>query len=131
MTLVEQYQELTAKSSVSNYKEPTAYLPKLTNDDYSIGVIVRSFCQKINDKKSPIIEISQEESQNTDLSEFYTIVSLRWRITGPLNPVYSSSGILVDKGVVESNRLAIKNAAATKMPNLKNYLGNLIQFHKK
>ena len=59
----------------------------------------------------------------------YTSVDLRWRIRGPKETQYDDKGNILDKSVSESNRIAIK-LVAHKIPNLKLYLPNLLQFYK-
>jgi len=55
---------------------------------------------------------------------------LKWRISGPIEQQYDSTGTIIDKAVSESNNIAIK-LVSDKIPNLKLYLPNLSQFYKK
>lgn len=129
--LAEKYNQLTSNNSVPKFRPIRAHLPKPTDTDYSIGYIIRYFAQKINEKTAPVIEISEVTSRDTSYRKYYNIVSLRWRITGPSDTTFDSDGKIVDIGVKASNRNSIKSASIGIMPNLKNYLGNLIQFYKK
>ena len=54
---------------------------------------------------------------------------MKWRITGPITPVYNIDGILTDKGVIESNNASI-SIISEKIKNVKLYLPNILQFHK-
>ena len=54
---------------------------------------------------------------------------MKWRITGPITPVYNIDGILTDKGVIESNNASI-SIISQKVKNVKLYLPNILQFHK-
>jgi len=93
------------------------YIPTPTNDNYRIGYIVRYFVQKANDEDGYIYEIN--ESSFIDFAEnpFYVAVQLTWRIKGTENEV------------INSNKKSI-NLSYEKMPSLKLYLPNLLQFHK-
>jgi hypothetical protein len=129
--LVEKYDMLLNDSNVYKFKPIRAFVPNPTDADYNVGYIVRYFAQKVNDRVSPVIEISEDTSRELDNNNYYNVVSLRWRIRGPLQPIYKKNGEIADKGVMESNRISIKLASADNVPNLKNYLGNLMQFYKK
>lgn len=107
----------------------SAYIPKPTELDYNRGYIKRYFVQKTNDKGSPIYEIEVTDKTFFDSNPLYTVVELKWRIKGPLKPKYNEVGNILDKSVSESNRIAIK-LVSDKIPNLKLYLPNLIQFYK-
>jgi hypothetical protein len=105
----------------------TAFLPSPTESDYSIGYIRRYFIQNVVDKSSPIYEVSDVEFSRILTLPNYTGVSLKWRITGPISQTFTNS--VIDKGVRESNRISI-SLVNDKIPNLKFYLPNLLQFHK-
>jgi hypothetical protein len=105
----------------------STYVPKLTKRDYEIGYIRRYFVQKGNDKSSPIYEVSLNEYERIVKKPLYVGVALKWRISGPISEIQIDS--VVDKGVRESNRIAI-SLVNDKMPNLKIYLPNLLQFHE-
>ena len=82
---------------------------------------------KINDKSSPIYEVSEKEYSRILTKPLYDGVTVKWRITGPISETFVNS--VIDKGVRESNRIAI-SLVIDKIPNLKFYLPNLLQFHK-
>lgn len=125
---VERYRKIS-KIQIWNYNTPRirAHYPKPTQNDYEVGYIRRYFIQKINDINASIYEISSVESKRLSQHKNYTIVSIKWRISGPIERTFKNS--VVDRGVRESNRIAISLVNDT-MPNLKNYLPNLLQFHK-
>jgi len=105
------------------------YIPSPTDIDYRRGFIKRYFVQKTNDKGSPIYEISKRDINKYKTNPLYTSVDLRWRIKGPKETQYDDEGNVSDKAVSESNRVAIR-LVADKIPNLKLYLPNLLQFYK-
>jgi hypothetical protein len=104
-----------------------AYVPNPTDMDYTVGFIRRYFIQRGNDKSSPIIEVSSPQYEIMIRKPTYIGVSIKWRITGPISQMEMDS--VVDKGVKESNRIAI-SLVNDIMPNLKIYLPNLLQFHE-
>ena len=54
--------------------------PELTETDYKKGVIKRYFIQKLNDKDSPIYEISRRESSKYSRDNRYNLVVMDWVI---------------------------------------------------
>ena len=105
------------------------HFPNPTNSDYGRGWITRYFIQKTNDKGATIYEVNYSEYSKILSNALYTGILVRWRISGPIATQYDSSGNVLDKGVRESNRIAI-SLVSDKIPNLKFYLPNLLQFHK-
>jgi hypothetical protein len=112
-----------------DYSAPSirAFIPVPTENDYLNGYIRRYFVQKINDKTAAIYEVSSIEYGRVLAKPIYIGVSIKWRISGPLNEQLTNS--VIDKGVRESNRISI-SLVRDKIPNLKFYLPNLLQFHK-
>lgn len=105
------------------------FIPSPSDIDYRRGFIKRYFVQKTNDKGSPIYEISKRDINKYKTNPLYTSVDLRWRVKGPKETQYDDEGNVSDKAVSESNRVAIR-LVADKIPNLKLYLPNLLQFYK-
>jgi len=103
--------------------------PNPNASDYSRGYISRYFVQKTNDKGAEIYEVNYLEYSRLLSNSLFTKTDLKWRISGPSQPQYNEKGNIIDKGVKESNRLAIK-LVFNKIPNLKFYLQNLLQFYK-
>jgi hypothetical protein len=106
-----------------------SYFPNVTDSDYSKGWISRYFVQKTNDKRSSIYEVNYSEFIRIKYNTLFTSVIIKWRISGPKTTQYDSNGNVLDKGVSESNRISI-SLVNDKIPNLKFYLPNLLQFHK-
>jgi hypothetical protein len=107
-----------------------AHIPKPSDKDYSRGYIRRYFVQKLNDKGSPIYEVDSKTKNYYNSKPHFSTVQLKWRVSGPTESKYDSKGIVIDKSVSESNRIAIK-LVSYEIPNLKLYLPNLLQFFKK
>lgn len=105
------------------------YVPVPSNIDYERGYITRFFIQQSNDTESPIYEISKQNFRKYSTSKLYRGTTLRWRIKGPLEPIFNNRNEVTDKGVRESNKIAIQ-IASEKIKNLKLYLPHLLQFYK-
>jgi len=96
---------------------PISYFPKPTDGDYYNGYIERYFIQKANDINAPIFEIEAISASNANFNDYYSIVSVQWRLTG------------IPQEIMESNSNSVR-AATTTIPNLSHYLSNLLQFAK-
>jgi hypothetical protein len=123
------YNKLKKKSFFSLRETVRTNIPTPTSIDYKRGWVQRYFAQKTNDKGSAIYEVDSAQFSLLTSRPIFTLVSIRWRISGPIDAQYDSKGNVMDKGVKESNRIAI-SLVADRIPNLKMYLPNLLQFHK-
>jgi hypothetical protein len=104
-------------------------VPVPNESDYSRGWITRYFLQRTNDKGANIYEVNYSQYTSSITNDLFTNVSIKWRISGPIATQYDSIGNVLDKGVRESNRISI-SLVNDKIPNLKFYLPNLLQFYK-
>jgi hypothetical protein len=104
------------------------YIPIPKDTDYVRGYVRRYFVRKVNDENGIIYEVSGSEFTRLQVKPLYIRVSVKWRISGPKDMIMDGDKI-VDNGVINSNRLAIKYASE-KMENLSLYLPNLLQFYK-
>ena len=102
-------------SDISSIKI-TTHVPKPSEFDYKSGYIRRYFVRKSNDENSPIYEVSSSEYSKVVSRSNYIGVSIKWRISGPKSETLKNS--VLDKGVKESNRIAIQ-LVSDKIPNLK------------
>jgi len=128
MGMLEQYKKVFKKIT-STPSRINTFVPTPNEKDYSRGYIIRFFIQQSNDKTSPIYEVSSSNFRRYSSSKLYRGTTLRWRIKGPLDTVFNNQNEITDKGVKESNRIAI-SIASDKIKNLKLYLPNLLQFYK-
>ena len=103
-------------NNFSKEQKIKSYIPSPTENDYKNGYIYRYFAQKSNDINSYIYEVSEDYISNITL-KFYTIVKLKWRLTGTYENIKQSNQ--------NSIRLHFK-----KMQNIYLYLPNLSQFSK-
>jgi hypothetical protein len=129
MSILDSYKKLIRVDSIlSNHKFDT-HIPTPTAGDYMKGYITRYFVQKTNDNTSPIFEVNASTFTSLQTNSLYIAISLKWRITGPKETKYRENGDILDINVAESNRRAIL-LVYDKIPNLKLYLPNLLQFYK-
>ena len=127
--MIDRYNNLIRNVNKFTDKKVFSFIPTPTEKDYKKGYIVRYFLQKTNDKGSPIFEVNLREFKRILKTKLYTGVDIRWRISGPLKPEYDDKGNVINKAVSESNRISIR-LVSHKIPNLKLYLPNLLQFYK-
>ena len=88
--------------------EPTTYYPQPIDSDYQKGYITRYFAKKIN-QSGYVTEISPAEyvaftngEVMYDIS-FYQVVSILWKITGPLNSQRISQ-YDIRAGIIDTNK---------------------------
>lgn len=106
------------KEDTSIYKRSVkTYVPVPEMNSYNKGYIVRYFIQKSNDTDSYVYEVEQTLFDEFSNNPFYTCTNLTWRLTGSVGEV------------IESNRISLQ-IGCEKLPALKLYLPNLLQFHK-
>jgi hypothetical protein len=125
----ETYKKLKINTLFKLSEKVNTSFPNPNASDYSRGYISRYFVQKTNDKGAEIYEVNYSEYSRLLSNNLFTKASIKWRISGPSQPQYNEKGDITDKGVKESNRLAIQ-LVFNKIPNLKVYLPNLLQFYK-
>ena len=123
------YNNLISEKTNYSLDFPKTIVPIPSDTDYENGFIERYFTQKVNDKNSYVFEIDKEEYSNLFENPYWVSEIMKWRITGPITPVYNIDGILTDKGVIESNNASI-SIISEKVKNVKLYLPNILQFHK-
>jgi hypothetical protein len=107
------------KQNMTNFKLGILYthVPSPIEADYKRGYIKRYFVQKVNDVNSYIFEIDTNIYQRYVSSELYSAVMILWKISGDSDEIK------------KANQASIKTAF-DKIPKLKNYLPNLLQFSK-
>lgn len=126
---INRYNKIRKNKEAVRY-EVESHIPHLIESDYIRGYINRFFVQKMNDKGSPIYEVTSSTYSYYASKPHFSVASLRWRVSGPKEQQYDSTGTIINKSVSESNRISIK-LVAYEIPNLKLYLPNLLQFYKK
>ena len=129
MGLIKSYNALK-KGIITKPITPKAYSLQKRDLDYQKGHTLRYFCQKSTDISSPIFEISSTGFTTMKSNPYFSVAQLKWRISGPIDPVLGSDGKTIsDMGVLHSNRNSIQ-LTENEIPALRLYLVNLTQYHK-
>lgn len=126
---IQRYRSISRVGINTQTRKIKTTIPTPNESDYRIGYVLRFFIQKTNDNSSPIYEVSNSTYNSLLSRPIYKGVILKWRISGPKQTQYDNEGRILNRSVSDSNRIAIK-LESDKMPNLKLYLPNLLQFHK-
>lgn len=124
----EMYKDLVKDTELFKIVYPSTIIPKPSESDYRSGYIRRYFVVKSNDMNSNIFEVSKDVYEQHISNPFWTVASIPWRITGPIDAIIDEDIKKSDKGVRLSNTNAIF-LVKDKMPRLALYLPDLIQFH--
>ena len=105
---IEAQQNTRIQEFSSRGLEPTTYYPRPIDSDYQKGYITRYFAKKIN-QSGYVTEISPAEyvaftngEVRYDVS-FYQVVSILWKITGPLNSQRISQ-YDIRAGIIDTNK---------------------------
>ena len=123
------YTDLIQNKTDYSFSNPKTIVPIPKETDYETGFMSRYYCQKINDLNGFVFEIDNSTFKELQDNPFWKTAILRWRINGPINPVYNDMGQLIDMGVLQSNKNSIQITAST-LKNIGLYLPNILQFHK-
>ena len=123
------YKDLIKDKQIYSLDVPKTIVPKPTDNDYANGIIDRYFAQKVNDVNGFVYEINLDTFNELKLNPYWTIETIKWRLSGPLDSVYDDNGKMVDKGVRNSNIASIAEGQKV-IKNLKLYLINILQFYK-
>lgn len=124
------YQDVASSTNLFIIKYPQTLVPTPKDTDYELGFIRRYFIRKSNEPDGHIFEVNSLVYIDYNINPFWTGSSIKWRIAGPLSPVFNIKGEMEDKGVAESNQAAMSSAAII-LKNIKLYLPNLLQFYRK
>lgn len=123
------YNDLIKNKKLYSLEFPKTIVPIPTESDYENGFITRYFAQRINDENGFVFELNLEEYSILLENPYWIVEKMIWRITGPIEIIYNNSGIIIDKGVTNSNKSSI-SIISSKIKNIGLYLPNLLQFYK-
>lgn len=123
------YTDLINNKTYYTFSNPKTIVPKPTENDYDTGFMNRYFCQRINDENGFIFEISKDIFEELEDNPYWKTSIMRWRLSGPIEPVYNDLGNLIDIGVKQSNKNSI-SIVSFKLKNIDLYLPNILQFYK-
>ena len=113
-------------------KDPIAFIPQPTGDDYKRGSIQRYFARKRNETPTRILEIDSNTYDDlfTQGGEYnyamWDVTKVFWKISGPLTDTRDRSGIVI-AGIADTNRRLV-DYINKEFRGIKQYLSNLIQF---
>jgi hypothetical protein len=118
-----------------NYTPPTAVRRQPTGDELKDGIMKRYFVYKRNEPNRVFFEIDEKqvktyETQGKGVNQFiYGLLQINWKITGIEFDVYDNNNILIEAGVVDTNRrIVLRNSK--KFPILAKTLTNYREFSK-
>lgn len=123
------YSDLVKNKTFYSLDIPKTIVPSPKVADYESSFIERYFIQRVNDTYGFVYEIHKNEYNTIKSNPYWLTEIVNWRIAGPLNEVYGDNGLLIDKGVINSNKATIA-AASKKLKNIGLYLTNVLQFYK-
>jgi hypothetical protein len=123
------YTDIVSNLNAFKMDIPKTIVPSPTTKDYELGFIRRYFIQIENDSNGHLFEIDEETHTKYSENPLWKVVSIKWRISGPIETTYDLNGLELDKGVRNSNKAAI-GLASSKIKNIGLYLPNLLQFYK-
>lgn len=106
------------------------FIPKITKADVDNNFITRYFCRRVNDPKSDIVEVSEQDFNKLKNSSLYLTISIPWRISGRLDDIFfPNSNMRQYTGVITANTL-ITEEADKEMPGIKYLLIKPTQFFR-
>lgn len=132
--LSNEYQK-TVRVNQELYKygeDPEPYYPTPTGQDYKRGTITRYFAKRRNAQPLEIREISEAAFNSTTSRDgrynyaIWEVISLFWKISGPLRDSKDQYGVL-KSGITDTNE-RLREQANQQMRGVKGYLSDLIQF---
>ncbi len=105
----------------------SVFIPRPTDADFDFGEIRRYFSQQTNQSSGEVVETSKLVFESLTKKSLFTVVELRWKISGLANDTTDPSTGEVDvRGVRSSNKAAVVEAAKV-IPNIGNKLANTLQ----
>jgi hypothetical protein len=112
--------------------DPESYYPTPTGQDYRRGTITRYFAKRRNAQPLEIREISEVVFNSITSQDgrynyaIWEVISLFWKISGPLRDSKDQYGVL-KAGIVNTNE-RLREQANQQIRGIKGYLSDLIQF---
>tara|TARA_B000000565_G_C23653663_1_gene327655 strand:+ start:402 stop:761 length:360 start_codon:yes stop_codon:yes gene_type:complete len=116
--MIKRYKKVSTFQNLNLVAFPIPYVCRVKKADIKRGFIERRFVQKVNDRLSPVTEVSQNNYLQLAQNPLFNTIKLRWRIDG------------TKEEIKNSNRASISEHLG-KMPQLKNRLVNLLEYSKK
>ena len=106
---------------------PTAYYPAPDDAEYKLGSINRVFVKNISSQNSYVIEVSEGQLFTLRQNIFYSVVMIKWTITGPKYMV--EDGDISSMGAYELNDRQ-RRMANKQLPGVFDKLPDPLQFYR-
>lgn len=126
---------LGASNDYFNYNPPTAVRRQPTGDEIRDGIMKRHFVYKRNEPDRVFFEVNEEQIKTYQVSNkginqyIYGILSINWKISGREFDVLDDNNILIESGIVDTNRrIVLRNSK--KFPILAKILTNYREFSR-
>lgn len=124
-TLIQTYRRISTNTSILALTAP--FIPRPSKSDFEFGEIRRFFSQQANQQTGEIVEIAKGTFDALSDKSLFTVVELRWKISGPAeNTRDLITGEIEVRGVRSANGAAVRQAAKI-IPNIDKKLTNLFQ----
>lgn len=123
------YKDLIKNKKIHSLNIPKTIVPSPTDNDYANGSIERYFTQKTNDIYGFVYEVNAQTYNELKSNPYWITEKIKWRLSGPMDIVYTVDGKIKDKGVINSNKASIAEGQKI-IKNLNLYLPNILQFYK-
>lgn len=105
----------------------STFVPRPSSADFEFGEIRRFFSQQTNQPIGEITETSKGVFDTLTQKSLFTVVELRWKISGPADDTTDPvTGEVAAHGVQSSNSAAVQVASEV-MPALASKLTNTLQ----
>jgi hypothetical protein len=110
------------------------YVPFITTKDIQDGEIPRYFVRSTNNSSpAEIVEVAPATFHKLQGHNFYTLVSLRWIIRGPVDTVTgltdTGQPIILQYGVADANKRSVEIADQI-MPGITKVVTNYVRFYQ-
>ena len=103
------------------------FIPRPTDADHEFGEIRRYFSQQANQPTGEVVEIIKGVFSTLSQRSLFTVVEIRWKISGLADDTTDPATGEVDvRGVRSSNKAAVLEAAKT-IPAITTKLTNTLQ----
>lgn len=123
--MVQTYRRVATNKSILALTNP--FIPRPSESDYAFGEIRRFFSQQTNRSLGEIVEISKGTFDALQEKSLFTVVELRWKISGPAEDTTDTvTGEIEVRGVRSANSAAVRSAVKT-IPAINKKLTNVFQ----
>jgi len=118
--LIGEYRRLSVNGGDFLPANIQSYTPQITEEDRYYGEIIRYFVRfTTHTSPADIIEVNKSNYNQLKSNKFYTLVDVRWKVSGVLDDEYGLTddniSIRLVTGVVTANKLSIELANETLM----------------